>query len=169
MKYCYVQQRLMTLKNRIIDGNERKREGKEGERQEYRNRQYAQTGTMNGIKEDEIMWEEREQKNWHKEDLVEEKYDRLDVSVLRMYKTRDLYCRYNVEDLGSVRQIKKKMSFFDRYGHVYNPQKEGCAMKAFPSGKRNGMGGRGKVERSNWGATNVMYLCVHSPTTSSHS
>lgn len=39
---------------------------------------------MDGIKEDEIVWEERKQKNWHKDDPVEEKYDRLDMSAFRM-------------------------------------------------------------------------------------
>jgi len=34
---------------------------------------------MNGIKEDKIMLEEREQKNWHKDNPVEEKNHRLDV------------------------------------------------------------------------------------------
>lgn len=42
---------------------------------------------MNGIKEDQIVREEREQKNWHK-DPVEEKYHKLDVSV---YKMENLY------------------------------------------------------------------------------
>jgi len=43
---------------------------------------------MNGIKEDQIVYEEREQKNWYK-DPIEEKYHKLDVS---MYKMENLYC-----------------------------------------------------------------------------
>lgn len=36
---------------------------------------------MNGIKEDKIVCEEREQKNWHKDGAVEEKYHKLDVNA----------------------------------------------------------------------------------------
>lgn len=88
------------------------------------------------------MWEEREQKNWHKEDPVEEKCCNLDIDVLKMYKMRNPYCRYNFKDLGSVRRIKKIL--FRDTDVITTREKKATLMKAFPSGKRNGMDGGAK-------------------------
>lgn len=86
-----------------------------------------------------------------------------------MYKARNLYF-VNFEDTLSVPLGKSRDVMSDGHGRDYKIRKEGAGLrKLFRPRKRNGNGRWSKVERGNWGATNVMYLCAHSPVTSAHS
>lgn len=122
------------------------------------------------MKEDEIVCEEREQKNWHKDDSqVEEKYHRLDVSVCRKYKAENLCIAATVLKF-SIPLGKSKSVVSDPDAFTVR-RKKAALYESFPIRKEKWrMGGWGAISgtRNNWGTTNVMYLCARSSATLSH-